>query len=86
MIMNSLFGYSKRKNNTTVPVVAAVIASLLLVITSAVPSYVSASTGSSPVNSTLTPNQLAAGGPLPGNFSLVEGEQECLAKSLFALK
>lgn len=49
----------------------------LVVITSVMPSYVGAVTGN-PVNSTLTPNQLAAAGPLPGNLSLIEDEQECI--------
>jgi len=53
------------------------LAGFLAVITSVMPSYVGAQT-SSPVNSTLTPNQLAAGGPLPGNLSLIQSEQECI--------
>jgi hypothetical protein len=61
-------------------VFAVILVGLLMVITGAVPGNVSASTGSS-ANSTLTPDQLAAGGPLPGNLSLIESEQECI-KSL----
>jgi hypothetical protein len=47
----------------------------LIVIT--ISSNASAITNSS-INSTLTPNQLAAGGPLPGNLSQIESEQECI--------
>jgi hypothetical protein len=46
----------------------------------AMPSFVNASM-SSPIDSTLTPNQLAAGGHLPGNLSLIEEEQECIKSS-----
>ena len=53
------------------------MAGFLAVITSVMSTQLSAET-SSPVNSTLTPNQLAAGGPLPGNLSLIEEEQECI--------
>lgn len=33
---------------------------------------------SNPVNTTLTPNERAAGGPLSGNLSMIESEQECI--------
>jgi hypothetical protein len=48
-----------------------------LIVVTIMPSYVSATT-SNPVISSLTPNQIAAGGPLTGNLSLVEGEQKCI--------
>jgi hypothetical protein len=62
-----------RKNHVMIAALAVVLAGLLLVITSEVPAYVSAST-SSPITS----NMLAAGGPLPGNLSLLVSEQECI--------
>jgi hypothetical protein len=70
----------KEKNNVTVSFVitATVLASLLLVAMNAATGYVSTNTKSS-VNSTLSPNQLTASGPLPGNLSVMEGEQECIA-------
>jgi hypothetical protein len=72
-----VLGY--RTNNTIFDVITITLVGLLLlmVITDVVPGYVSASTSSS-ANSTLTPDQLAAGGPLPGNLSLIESEQECI--------
>jgi hypothetical protein len=81
--MKILFRYGKRKNNVAVSVVvvvvaaAAMLASLSLVAMNAVTGYVNAGT-SGPVSSALTPDQLAAGGPLPGNLSLIESEQECI--------
>ena len=59
------------------PVLLVSMTALLVFTTSATPSFVSATTSSS-INSALTPNQLAAGGPLPGNLSLIEEEQECI--------
>ena len=47
----------------------------IMVMTISLPSSVSASNGNI---TTFTPNQLAAGGPLPGNLSQIEEEQECI--------
>jgi len=56
---------------------------LLTVVTSVVPGIGGASAENTDTTPTMTlsPNQLAAGGPLPGNLSLIESEQECI-KSL----
>ena len=60
-----------------VVIAAAMLASLSLVAMNTMLDHVNASTSSSG-NSPLTPNQIVAGGPLPGNLSLIEEEQECI--------
>ena len=73
--------------------VLVVLAGLLVVITSGVPGYASvngtmlANSSVLPqpqpqgiVNVGVTPNQLAAGGPLPGNHTLALEEAKCAAK------
>jgi hypothetical protein len=75
------------------PLVLVILAGLLLVITSGVPTYAIVNntmlTNSSVlpqpqpqgiVNVGVTPNQLAAGGPLPGNHTLALEEAECAVK------
>ncbi|MGE5662197.1 MAG: hypothetical protein ACM3X1_08120, partial [Ignavibacteriales bacterium] len=62
------------------------IAGLLLVIASALPSYASVNnsnnSGTTNPYSTLivTPNMIAAGGPIPPNYTLVQQEAECIAE------
>jgi hypothetical protein len=57
----------------------AMMAGLLLVIASVLP-FASASTPVNLENATLlTPNQIAAGGPIPPNYTLVQQEAECIA-------
>jgi hypothetical protein len=75
--MNHVLGF--RKNNMMYPALAVVMvfSGTVMMIPDVVPSSVVATT-SDPVSNSLTPNQLAAGGPLPGNLSLIEGEQECI--------
>ena len=69
--------YRTGGRNLFLALILTSMAGFLAVITSVMSTQLSAET-SSPVNSTLTPNQLAAGGPLPGNLSLIEEEQECI--------
>ena len=69
--------YASTRHKIFLAFILVSLAGLLVVITAVTPTYVSA-TASNPVNSSLTPNQLAAGGPLPGNLSLIEEEQECI--------
>jgi hypothetical protein len=71
---------SRRTSMTMLPVLAAVL-TLVLMPLSVYVNASSSNTNNSNTNTTsktLTPNQLAAAGPLPGNFSLVEGEQDCI--------
>lgn len=56
--------------------VTASLTGLLLYTTSDLTAY--GSVGVSGGNQTLTSNELAAGGPLPGNFSKVESELKCV--------
>jgi hypothetical protein len=64
-----------KMNMMMFPVFVAVLA---LVLTTPLSGYASGSSTSSSGNQTLTPDQKAAGGPLPGNFSQVQGEQKCV--------
>ncbi|MGA7367811.1 MAG: hypothetical protein WBX01_01690 [Nitrososphaeraceae archaeon] len=65
-----MYAYPKGKKNNEALLVATVLASLLLlVIMNTTLDYVSASTSSPLVNSTLTSDQLAAGGPQPAQAS-----------------
>ena len=74
-----------RTNITKFTVLAFTLVGLfLIVITGVAPGNVSSASTydntstSSNGSSMLTPDQLAAGGPLPGNLSLIESEQECI--------
>lgn len=69
-------GHTLKKMNVMIfPVFAAVLA---LVLTTPLSVYASGSTRSTS-NQTLTPDQLAAGGPLTGNLSQVPEQQKCIA-------
>jgi hypothetical protein len=66
---------SHSNNYTALFLLMAVCLTSVMVLTLSLSGNISASNGN--VN-TLTPNQLAAGGPLPGNLSLLVNEQECI--------
>jgi hypothetical protein len=66
---------SHSNNYTALFPLMAVCLTSVMVLTLSLSGNISASNGN--VN-TLTPNQLAAGGPLPGNLSLLVNEQECI--------
>jgi hypothetical protein len=64
--------------------VLVILSGLLVVITVALPGYASALLGSVSNNNSYTtlvptPNMIAAGGPIPTNYTMAQQEAECAA-------
>ncbi len=76
MIQNHIKNYSM----ILLPFLLASISSLLLLSTSTLPGYASTNISSSPATaSILSPNQIAAGAPIPPNYTTVQQESECVS-------